>query len=158
MSFPTRRKSLHVHPSIALALPYSEIMKLGAINFDHPAKNFFGVKASLPVWPDGWMMTDKGGWLQWWGQYCGGRRLPVDDTAQVARWHSFGRRHMCGLVRACLRDGKTINASNHWLKSKQAMLHWGIFVHNPDIVMAFAGDILDEHLVAGELREFLSLT
>jgi hypothetical protein len=50
--------------------------------------------ASMPDWPKHWLSGhDPKGWLQWYENYTGGRRLPEEDERQMKRWKSFKARH-----------------------------------------------------------------
>lgn len=49
--------------------------------------------ASMTDWPAHWLNpADPKGWLQWYENYSGGRRID-DDVRQISRWKSFKARH-----------------------------------------------------------------
>jgi hypothetical protein len=129
-----------------IALPATKMLEMGvfagtAYFPDKTASdNFYGVTASLKTWPASWIGVDKMGWFEWWQNYCNGRRLPEEDARQIVRWQNFGRRHLNGFFQACLRENKTLDDRAFWVKSKQAMLHWGIDVRNPATYHAFIPD------------------
>lgn len=88
-----------------------------------PSKNCYGVKSrqSLKVWKEnGWIKTDKLGWLEWYIKYFEGRRLGKEDEWQISRWRSFVARHQ-GSINA----SKESHKKDKFLKEKQALLQWG---------------------------------
>jgi len=111
--------------------------------------NFFGVGSRQPlrVWRElGWAPSrahgartddhyhgvlgnpatnpDERGWFQWYCRYWMGRRLPVIDAIQIARWRAF-RRH-AGAIRANCRTGDLSCRP----RERQALLQWA---YNPFI-------------------------
>lgn len=88
----------------------------------HPELNYFGVHASQPlsVWrAKGWISKDDPrGWFQWYCRYWMGRRLPLEDERQIARWRAMTR-HIGQIKKAC-RPG---DISCH-RRQRQALLHW----------------------------------
>lgn len=84
--------------------------------------NFFGVDASMHVWPDKWLHEDApGGWYDWYQGYAKGKRTP-DDERQIKRWISFKARHLAQLQKA---DPSLTDLSVQ-PRRRQALLHWGI--------------------------------
>lgn len=134
---------------LKVGIPYTQLLKMGIMQggayfpLGNPKDNYFGVKASLTSWPQAWLLTDKMGWIQWWENYGLGRRIP-EDVTQIARWQSFGRRHLYGLFSACKRDNTTIDNGKHWLKCKQALLHWGILATDANTHRAFCADLIEK--------------
>jgi hypothetical protein len=141
-------------PDISLAVPSPVMLEMGVLagTAYFPTKtgkdNFYGVTASLKTWPAAWIVVDKMGWFEWWQHYCEGRRLPEEDDRQIRRWASFGRRHLNGFLQSCIKEGKTLDDREFWIRSKQAMLHWGIDVRNPQIYHTLLTDKIPKKLPA----------
>lgn len=144
----------HQLPSIGLAVPATKLVAMGVLAGTkyfpkNTAKdNYYGIIASMKTWPAAWIVVDKLGWFEWWQEYCNGRRLEQEDQRQIARWQNFGRRHLNGFFQACLRENKTLEDREFWIRSKQAMLHWGIDVNNPAVYHAFLRDKIPAKLPA----------
>lgn len=87
-----------------------------------PSVNYFKVNASQPlaVWiAKGWIYKDDPrGWFQWYCRYFMGRRLPVEDDRQIARWRSM-KRHIIQLKNSCKKGDISCHP-----KQRQALLHW----------------------------------
>ena len=87
-----------------------------------PGLNYFGVNASKPLsyWrKKGWIYPDDPrGWFQWYCRYYMGRRLPEEDSRQIARWKAM-RRHVSQIYKHC-KTGDTECRP----KQRQAVLHW----------------------------------
>ena len=87
-----------------------------------PGLNYFGVNASKPLsyWrKKGWIYPDDPrGWFQWYCRYYMGRRLPEEDSRQIARWKAM-RRHVSQIYKHC-KTGDTGCRP----KQRQAVLHW----------------------------------
>lgn len=97
---------------------------LGPDDEPDPKINKYGVKSrqGLSVWKkNGWIRTDKSGFFEWMVHYFMGRRLGAEDDWQIGRWLSFVARHQ-GQI---LGDPKS-KREDKWLKSKQALLQWGV--------------------------------
>lgn len=85
--------------------------------------NKFGVKSRQPLsaWKkNGWIMTDKNGWFEWYCKYYNGRRLGEEDKKQIKRWRSFVARHQGQVTKSGDIKDKSKRA-----KQRQALLQWG---------------------------------
>jgi hypothetical protein len=86
------------------------------------ALNFFGVDASQPLseWRrKGWIHPDDPrGWFQWYCRYYMGRRMPAEDTRQIARWKAI-RRHVRQIQKNC--EPRNLLCRR---RQRQALLHW----------------------------------
>ncbi len=84
--------------------------------------NLFGVNASQPlvVWQlKGWIYPeDPRGWFQWYCRYFMGRRIPLEDKRQIARWRAMSR-HLSQLRKNCHPGDVSCRP-----KQCQAVLHW----------------------------------
>lgn len=88
-----------------------------------PKVNKFKVKSrqGLSVWREnGWIKTDKAGWLAWYCHYFLGRRLGEEDEWQINRWRSFVARHQGQIVAA-----DVLTKTDKRVKQRQALLQWG---------------------------------
>lgn len=98
---------------------------LGPNDEPDPKINKYGVKSRQPlsVWKkNGWIRPqDPMGWFSFYINYFLGRRDPEYDNWQIGRWLSFVARHQGQL----LKDPKS-KQEDKWLKSKQALLQWGV--------------------------------
>jgi len=87
-----------------------------------PELNYFKVNASKPLWywrKKGWIHPDDPrGWFQWYCRYYMGRRLPEEDSRQIARWKAM-KRHISQIHKNC-RAGELDCRP----KQRQAVLHW----------------------------------
>jgi hypothetical protein len=85
--------------------------------------NQFKVKSrlSLAQWKkNGWIMTDKLGWWEWFLNYYSGRRLGAEDEKQIKRWKSFVARHQGAIT----KSGKLKDLKAR-VKQRQGLLQWG---------------------------------
>lgn len=86
--------------------------------------NKYGVKSrlSLSKWKsNGWIMTDPGGWFEWYCNYFKGRRLGNEDIKQINRWRSFVARHQGAISKAEEKGSQ----KGKRLKQRQGLLQWG---------------------------------
>lgn len=87
-----------------------------------PKLNKYGVKSRQPlsVWKEnGWIKSDKNGWMEFYINYYLGRRLGAEDDWQIGRWRSFVARHQGQIVASC----KITDDSCH-AKQRQGLLQW----------------------------------
>ncbi len=85
--------------------------------------NQFKIKSrlSLGQWKkNGWLMTDKLGWWEWYIKYFEGRRLGEEDDKQIKRWKSFVARHQGAIT----KSGKLKDLKAR-VKQRQGLLQWG---------------------------------
>lgn len=86
-----------------------------------PSLNYFGVRASKPLWywqEKGWIYhEDPRGWFQWYCRYYSGRRCP-DDERQIKRWGAM-KRHVAQLQKHCEQGDLSCRR-----RQRQALLHW----------------------------------
>lgn len=87
-----------------------------------PRLNYFGVNASkgLSYWKEkGWIHPDDPrGWFQWYCRYYMGRREPVEDRRQIARWKAI-KRHISQIHKHCRAGDAGCRP-----RQRQAVLHW----------------------------------
>ena len=87
-----------------------------------PDLNFFKINASKPLsyWRrKGWIYPDEPrGWFQGYCRYYMGRRLPVEDERQIARWKAM-KRHVAQVSKNCDKGDLSCRP-----KQRQALLHW----------------------------------
>jgi hypothetical protein len=117
---------------------YAAALAAGKLSPGAPdaALNAFGVKSrmSLGEWRRrGWIPAAPGdpdvrGWFQWYCRYWLGRREPVLDAVQIARWRAF-RRHEAQVRAAAAalkaRAPRTLAAKRaHRPRQRQALLQW----------------------------------
>ena len=78
--------------------------------------NYFQIQAglSLKEWREkGWTMKeDPRGWFQWYCRYCNGRRIPEIDGIQIARWKTFGPRHIGGIKKIVPKNSSVAEKNN----------------------------------------------
>jgi len=103
------------------------------------SKNYFKVKSrlSLQQWKkNGWIPFIKGdidirGWFQWFLRTWYGRRDPLVDRLQIARWRSFVR-HSGAVKKNCkhdkLKNGTCSKPMECRISQRQALLQWS---HDP---------------------------
>lgn len=88
----------------------------------NPELNFFGVKASMPLYhwqKKGWIHPDDPrGWFQWYCRYYMGRRISDEDQRQIKRWKAI-KRHITQIKNNCMRFDMDCRP-----KQRQTMLHW----------------------------------
>lgn len=89
--------------------------------------NYFKIKSrqSLAEWrKKQWIIDpDVRGWFQWYCRFFLGRRIPIVDEKQIARWKAFNR-HRGSLQKHC----QPHNNLSCRPKQRQALLQWS---HNP---------------------------
>lgn len=127
------KKEAEVHPDLLAKfkpdLTPEQMERLGVLihpgsqyNDGNPKDNFFGVRASLDVWPDKWHNEEHPqGWYQWYKGWVAGKRTP-DDERQIKRWISFKARHLAQLQKA----DPTLQDLTIQPRRRQALLNWGI--------------------------------
>lgn len=127
------KKEAEVHPDLLAKfkpdLTPEQMERLGVLihpgsqyKDGNPKDNFFGVRASLDVWPDKWHNEEHPqGWYQWYKGWIAGKRT-ADDERQIKRWISFKARHLAQLQKA----DPTLQDLTIQPKRRQALLNWGI--------------------------------
>jgi hypothetical protein len=92
----------------------------------HIECNYFKIKSrqSLQEWQrKKWILDpDVRGWFQWYCRFFLGRRIPIVDKKQIARWKAFCR-HRKSLEKHCNSNDLKCRP-----KQRQALLQWA---HNP---------------------------
>lgn len=102
-----------------------------------PSLNEFEIKSRLPLseWIEkGWIPAVEGdpdcrGWFQWYCRYWLGRRIPILDKKQIARWCSFARH--AGAIKARVaklpaaeRPKTRAQKKSLYPRQRQALLQW----------------------------------
>lgn len=103
--------------------------------------NLFGIKSrlSLQEWREkGWIPIVEGdndvrGWFQWYCRYWIGRRDPVVDAIQIARWRAFTRHkgQVVNSIKEMKKSDRPVTRAqlmNHRPRQRQALLQWA---YNP---------------------------
>lgn len=93
--------------------------------------NFYKVSVgtSYEYWmQSGWIREDIDpfGWIEWYIQFCSGRRCK-DDIRQINRWKNIAGengRFRKQLQNKINKDG--INDNTKYIRIRQTLLHWGI--------------------------------
>lgn len=96
-----------------------------------PQLNFFKIKSrlNLPEWSKRhWIFgPDPRGWFQWYCRYWMGRRIPLVDKKQIARWKAIVR-HYAQVVKNCkhpkLINGNCSDPMDCRPKQRQTLLQW----------------------------------